>query len=209
MKRLALVASGLGVLLALLALLVLPATARATVMLALDLPHLVGRSDAIFVGKVVETRSRWTEDGRRIVTDATLEVRQRIRGAAAGKRVVVRSLGGTVDGIGMRVAGAVALAKDEEVLLFTERRGGHRFVVGMRQGMFRLARDARGQARLQRSLQGLELIDPAKQQAPAAKLSTASLSRFVEQIQQTISLCRRKPASCRHQLQLQPSSVAR
>ena len=45
-------------------------------------------------GDVVEVHSRWTSDGSRIVTEAT------VRGADGD--VVVSQLGGTVDGIGMR-----------------------------------------------------------------------------------------------------------
>ena len=45
-------------------------------------------------GFVVDSRSHWTGDGSRIVTDFTIQT-------DAGDAVVVRQLGGTVDGIGM------------------------------------------------------------------------------------------------------------
>jgi hypothetical protein len=45
-------------------------------------------------GQVTETSSRWTADGSRIVTEATVHT--------AGGDVVVSQLGGSVDGIGMR-----------------------------------------------------------------------------------------------------------
>ncbi|HEU4613484.1 MAG TPA: hypothetical protein VFS15_15440, partial [Kofleriaceae bacterium] len=45
-------------------------------------------------GQVVDVRSHWTADGSRIVTDATVHT-------DVGD-VVVRQLGGTVDGIGQR-----------------------------------------------------------------------------------------------------------
>ncbi len=46
-------------------------------------------------GWVTTSESHWTADGSRIVTDSTIET-------DAGDAVVVRTLGGTVDGIGMR-----------------------------------------------------------------------------------------------------------
>lgn len=67
--------------LALLVLLLVPATARA------DTP-------ATIVGDVISTHARWTADGSRIVTDATIRT--------PDGDVVVSQLGGSVDGLGMR-----------------------------------------------------------------------------------------------------------
>jgi hypothetical protein len=53
---------------------------------------------------VVGTQSRWTADGRRIVTDAVVR-------RADGSEVQVRQSGGTVDGIGMRVFPAAPLLR--------------------------------------------------------------------------------------------------
>src|SRR5512138_1336826 len=46
-------------------------------------------------GTVVDAHSRWTSDGSRIVTEATVRT-------ADGEDVVVSQLGGTVDGLTMR-----------------------------------------------------------------------------------------------------------
>ena len=43
----------------------LPSTADATIIVQMDLPQLVGRSDVIFVGRAIKTHSHWTKDGRR------------------------------------------------------------------------------------------------------------------------------------------------
>jgi hypothetical protein len=103
--------------------------ARATVILKLDLPQLVGRADVIFTGEAIKTVSRWTADGRHIVTDTTFLVKQTIRGTQTGKTVVVRRLGGSVDGLGMQVAGSPSFKKGDQVLLFTEKRRKNRYVV--------------------------------------------------------------------------------
>ncbi len=46
------------------------------------------------VGQVIATKARWTEDGSRIITDATVRT--------PDGEVVVSQLGGSVDGLGMR-----------------------------------------------------------------------------------------------------------
>lgn len=50
----------------------------------------------IIDGDVIATHSYWTDDGARIMTDATVQT-------ADGRQVVVTQFGGVVDGIGMRI----------------------------------------------------------------------------------------------------------
>ena len=124
----------------------------------LELPDLVKRAQSVFVGKAVKTNMHWTTDRKHIVTDTTFQVGQPLRGKTrAGGQITIRSLGGVVDGIGMRVSGSPMFRKGDEVLLFTERRGGHSYVVGMTQGAYRISRDARGGATVRVNLGGVSL----------------------------------------------------
>ena len=141
-----------------LATLLSPAPAGATIIVKLKLPDLVQRAQAVFVGQAVKTDMHWTADRKHIVTDTTFNVRQPLRGGTrAGGRITIRTLGGVVDGIGMRVSGSPVFRKGDEVLLFTEQRGGHRYVVGMTQGAYRISRDARGRAMVRVNLGGVSL----------------------------------------------------
>lgn len=176
------------------------APAFATVMLKLELPQLVGRADTIFVGKVTKLDSHWTDDHKHIVTDATFAVVQNVRGATVGQPIVVRSLGGTVDGVGMRVFGSPQFQVGQEALLFTEPRKGHRYVTGMMQGAFPVVRSADGHARVQRSSAGLTLarraesgrLETVREPAPPSEL----LRQFVSRIHETIDLCSREKTRC-------------
>jgi len=174
--------------------------AGATIMLKMELPQLVGRSDVIFVGQVVKTHSRWSEDGRHIVTDTTLQVTQGIRGVKAGT-VTVRRLGGTVGTIGMRVSGMPELRHGDQVVLFTERRGnGHRYVVGMKQGVFRVVQDGDGQKRVRGGVEGLTLAHRTStgqlQMLPDPTTPPELLGQFVNRIRQTITLCTKETTWC-------------
>lgn len=190
---------------ALLSLLFLLVTspADATVMMKMELRDLVGRADAVFVGRVVKVEARWSEDRRHIVTDATFLVGQAVHAAAANTQVVVRSLGGAVGGIGMKVPGSPEFRVGQDLLLFTDRRGGHRYVTGMMQGVFAIARDATsgrtvvraagpgGMALARRTPEGrLQITHEA---APP----TVPLDAFLQQIRSTMAACAKEKNRCR------------
>jgi len=184
----------------LVVLLLAPSAASATVMLELDLRALVGRADLVFVGKVIAKKSRWSEDRRHIVTDAVLAVQRSIHGRVTAKRVVIRSLGGTVGKVGMRVAGSPSLGVGQQLLLFTERRAGHRYVVGMRQGVYRVTRARDGTLQVERSLRGLTLTKRTpsglRRVAPAGNREER-LSAFVRRIRATVAACAVEKDRCR------------
>jgi hypothetical protein len=147
------------------------ATASATTMTPLDLAALSSRAEAVVAGKVVETRAQWTADHESIITDVTILVDRVLAGKVVpGERVVVRREGGTVDGIGMKVYGAPSFTKDEDVVVFLERRGAHRYVVGMAQGKLQLLTDRAGVRRLRRDLSEVAFTGAAP--APERALST-------------------------------------
>lgn len=114
----------------------LTSVSRASMVEALDLPGLVGRADLIVVGQVVAQESHYDEHGR-IVTDAEMLIESREKGdAARGESVVIRRLGGVVNGLGMRVEGEASYAIGQRTLLFASRlpRGDVFRAVGLSQG---------------------------------------------------------------------------
>jgi len=138
-----------GCVLLLLGLLALPAPAPASVALRLELPELASAADLVARVRVAGEASRWDASHRRIYTDVTVAVEEVYKGdARVGDALVVTRLGGSVDGVGMRVAGEVSLAAGEESILFLRRheprRGGRLTVVGMAQGKLLVLRDRRG-----------------------------------------------------------------
>ncbi|MBK8479658.1 MAG: hypothetical protein IPL40_00545 [Proteobacteria bacterium] len=187
-----------------------PALSSATVMPRMSLRDLVGSAERIFVGTALSATAQWSEDGRFIVTDTIVRVDQALDGSAGGGTVVVRELGGSVDGIGMRVAGSTELPAGRQLLLFTRRASAGRLrVVGMRQGAYLLAQNARGRTVAQRSLEGLTLrpttpagpaattTSPSTRAAAAAGSSELLLDTFVAQVRETVTACAKTTDRCR------------
>jgi hypothetical protein len=177
-------------------------SARATVVMEMNLDGLVGRADEIIVGAVKESSSRWTSDGRYIVTDTVIEVSQTVHGKARD-RVIVRRLGGTVGEIGMRVAGTVDLMPDTRVLLFIQKRRGHHYVVGMRQGAMRLEKNAKGKELVIKDLGNMALARRSGEETrlqlyhARANEPPQTLERFVDRIRDAVKRCKSQPARCR------------
>jgi hypothetical protein len=136
-------------LLGLLGALSFASPAQATVALRVDLAELAAAADLVVRGRVVGDVSRWDASRRRIYTDVTVAVEEVYKGnARVGHALVVTRLGGSVGGVGMRVAGEVSLPAGEESILFLRRhearRGARLTVVGMAQGKLVVLRDRRG-----------------------------------------------------------------
>lgn len=71
------------------------------------------RPESTISGRVVASRGRWTDDGSRIVTEATIET-------ANGSQVTVSQLGGSADGLTMRTfPGDAPLGVGDQVALTT------------------------------------------------------------------------------------------
>ncbi|MCB9557322.1 MAG: hypothetical protein H6707_14540 [Deltaproteobacteria bacterium] len=138
-----------------------PALAEASVLQRLDLDQLTRAAETIAVGRVLRTESRWTKDGRRIITDATFRVDQAIAGCQLGDTLTVRRLGGKVNGLAQRVFGAAVLTSGDEVLLFLRHHQGWYSAVGMSQGAFFITRVKGGLPTTTRDLSGLALTEPA------------------------------------------------
>jgi hypothetical protein len=169
----------------------LAGTAAATTMSPLDLAGLTQRAESVVAGKVTETRSRWTSDHEAIYTEVTIVVDRVLSGAVkVGERVTVRREGGTVDGIGMKVYGAPSFKKDEDVVVFLERRGQARYVVGMSQGKLQLYTDKAGVRRLRRDLSEVAFTGPA----PARERAMATLDDLAGAVARLRAAQQRTPA---------------
>jgi hypothetical protein len=126
--------------------LLLSLAASATTMLRADLPELAQTSDAIVHGTVRRVESRWSGDGRRIITDVEIQVTEALKGQAGGT-VLVTQPGGRVGDIGQRVSGLATFTPGEEVVVFLERRGKQAFrVSGMVQGKYQVQRSEDGKS---------------------------------------------------------------
>lgn len=158
-------------------------SARATVLRPLDTAALVQRADRVVLGTVERSESRWRPDHQAIYTDVTVRVSKVYKGrVAVGEALVVRREGGSVDGVGMAVAGAPRYTVGEEVLLFVEQRGGASFTVGMTQGKLHVSRDADGTKRVAADVSAVQLAPHAN--APVSQ--TARQPRRLDEVEREI-----------------------
>jgi hypothetical protein len=169
-----------------LALLALPA--GATSLLYRDVPALTRDADAIVVGRVAKSESRWTADHRRIVTEVTVEVSESLKGAP-GSTVLVRQPGGQIGDIGQRVDGMASFAKGEEVLVFLQRRPDNSFfLAGMAQGKYRVEREADGKVLAHPESPGsARFIDPQTQSEIVVKPQTLELPTLKSEIRNALA----------------------
>lgn len=160
------------------AVLLLCLPAGATTMLRADLPELAQSSDTIVHGTVRRMESRWSGDGRKIVTDVEIQVTETLKGQA-GDTVVVTQPGGQVGDIGQVVSGLASFSQGEEVVVFLERRGASSFrVTAMAQGKYQVQRSADGTRvmAVPESTGDSLLLDPTTRQPTASSARTLPLS---------------------------------
>jgi hypothetical protein len=114
--------------------------ARATVLIGADLGELARDARAIARGRVVAVDAQWTADRRTIETLVTLDVETYLKGQL-GATLQFRVPGGLFGRFRSIVVGAPQFEVDDRVVVFLGARGpGVPFVLGLGQGVFRLAR---------------------------------------------------------------------
>lgn len=113
-------ACGLG---SAVALLLTTVPAIASTFLAMELPELVEKSDAVVRGEVIGTRSFWDAEHRVILTDATLRIDERLSGdvGEVGREIQVRTFGGKVADYQVVAHGFPTFDKGDEVVVFLAR----------------------------------------------------------------------------------------
>jgi len=152
--------------------------AAATTQLRVELAQLSRDADAVVHGVVRRAESRWSGDGRRIVTDVEIEVSESLKGTW-GSTVLVTHPGGQVGELGQVVHGLGSFRPGEEVVIFLRKRGDS----------FRLAGGAQGKYQVQRTEDGATvlavpsateamLIDPVTRKPTAVREKTRTLAEL-------------------------------
>ncbi|HKI05168.1 MAG TPA: hypothetical protein VKK31_24525 [Thermoanaerobaculia bacterium] len=130
----------LGVVALVLALVV---PAGASTFVALSRQQLVAQSDAVIQGRVLKVSSYWGQGGRVIMTEALIQVEEKIRGNAPTV-VKVRTFGGSVGGYNVEAHGFPKFAVNERLVLFLQNANETAEVTGYQQGQYRIVRDKSG-----------------------------------------------------------------
>src|SRR5918993_1575254 len=120
----------------------------ATVLLPAEFREIVGESEIIAYGRVLEAAAEVSPDRKEIATVVTFEVGTYLKGRE-GATLTFRVPGGQVGRYRSITVGAPTFEPGDEAVLFLRRReDGLPFVFGLNQGVFRVQRDPRTQRRM-------------------------------------------------------------
>jgi hypothetical protein len=138
---------------------VAPMSDATTSVAPLTLQELVGLSDLVVHGRVLDVRSYREES--RIFTRVEVSVTEAIKGELSSQAVSLELYGGLHDGIATIVIGAPSMCMDEEMVVFLkEKRPGLYHVVSLAEGKFSVVRDGDGPPLVERDLHGIRYMNP-------------------------------------------------
>lgn len=133
----------------------LAAPAEATVAVQLSRAELVAQSDLVVRATVVGVTSRWNEDRSQIISLTTLRVGEVMKGDRVEAQLVLRQLGGEVDGLVSRIAGNPVFTRGQEAVFFLRRGPGVVYLTGLAQAVFYVDPPVSGTTPVHRDLAGL------------------------------------------------------
>jgi hypothetical protein len=118
------------------------ASARASLVLALDLPTMVSRADHVVVVDVASVKADWDTRHEQILTTIDLVVVESWKGGAApASHMTVVQPGGTVGDLTQTIHGMTRFVPGERAVVFLSGRADRANVVGMAQGRRPVHRD--------------------------------------------------------------------
>ncbi|HYR87120.1 MAG TPA: hypothetical protein VE422_23765 [Terriglobia bacterium] len=121
--------------LSLVLIFLIAAPSHATTVERLNLEDLVKKASKIVVGRISDSRTFWSDNGKLILTSYTIEVQETIKGQAS-RTVELTTVGGRMGDLILHVSGVPSFAQGEDAVVFIENSGSYSTVVGMGQGKF-------------------------------------------------------------------------
>jgi hypothetical protein len=129
-----------------------PATAAVVVPLSRE--ALVAESDLVVRATVLGRKSGWNAERTQIQTWTTLRVDEYLKGQGS-REIVLRQLGGEVDGLVTEISGDGHVLPGEQAVLFLRRGDGVVFLTALAQAVYLVTTKGDGVATAQRDLAGL------------------------------------------------------
>ncbi len=172
---------------ALVAICALAAPAGATLLPTFSVRGLTLEAHAVVRGEVIDDEVVYDAAWGRVYTHTVVRVTETLSGwAAPGELIVLRQMGGALDGVHSQVVGTAPLFPGDEVVLFARTDGAYHYLVGMAQGAFRVDRSGDGAATLSRSTHALTLVPPVLP-AAAAPPERMTLDTLLDTVVETLA----------------------
>lgn len=163
------------------------AAAWSTIVKPFSLRGLASVAHEVVRGEVVDEEVVYDAWWDRVYTHTFVRVDEAIGGAVRpGDLIVVRQLGGELDGLETVLVGTADFTLGDEVVLFTRTDGALHYLVGMAQGSYFVVTEADGRETVTRSLGALgmpPLPQPAGSLAPD-RTTLNDLRAFVTSVRQ-------------------------
>ncbi|MGB9599336.1 MAG: hypothetical protein ACPL7I_02190 [Myxococcota bacterium] len=126
----------------------------ASTLVYMEPEDLVNKSEVIIRGTVRDVEARYNEERTKIFTYTMIDVKETIKGKTP-PIVTVRTFGGRVGDINMKVPGMPEFKKGEEVFLFLKKNEDFYHVSGMIQGKYTIIKDESGKEFLKNDYKGI------------------------------------------------------
>lgn len=141
-------------------LLLVPATAQATIVQAVEFDTKVEHAASIIVGTCVAQRSQWDPARNWILTYSTFRIEKTLKGAPA-QEITIVTPGGTVDGITQEIIGVPRFRDGEQHALFVRHSQAGPTVLYLEQGDYKVIEE-RGERLVQPVVSSAVLVDTGR-----------------------------------------------
>lgn len=158
-----------------------PEPARASTFRAMSVEELTRSSAAVVEGTVLSLESSWNAERTLIFTEAEVRVDRTLVGEE-GRRITVRTVGGTVADVRIVADGFPTFSVGERVMLFLTPDRDRFQVTGYKLGHFRVEKGADGQD------MAFPTVDPAMlRQQPSVEVRPRSLQELRESVHRAVA----------------------
>jgi len=181
----------------LIATLFCAASLLATTVIPMSVETMAERASSVVEGRAIQVWSTWDAQQRVIYTFTRFQVSRVLKGASLGApqgasqpAIVVRQLGGSANGITMKVAGVRNWRRGEEAVLFLRpsmANDGTMAVVGLMQGNFQVERTAAGEARVSNGITGVQSYDAPSRTGGVYQGAGMSLKELETRVQKAVA----------------------
>ena len=139
----------------------LPSISHATWVKPYSMTSLVLESHSIVRGIVEAVEVIYDPIWERNYTLSTIRVLETLDGSEVpGDTIVVRQLGGELDGFETRIVGNAILNLESEVVIFARTDGAFHYLIGMSQGKYEVIRDSDQTPVVARTREGITFFSP-------------------------------------------------